>query len=95
MFFVGRYLRVKGDVFLADSFEKNPSVAEAVSSLLNIGFYIICIGILLMNMGSNEYAADLYAFLRNLSVRLGLSIFAVGAIHFFNILVVAILSRKR
>ncbi|HEY1267550.1 MAG TPA: hypothetical protein VGH16_09860 [Candidatus Binatia bacterium] len=109
--FTGSFINRKGRAFLADAFAASPTTGEALASLLNIGFYIICAGLLLWTIGTGPHGTVIYhqgptgtqtetVFLVGDSIRkvfflVGLSIFVVGIIHLINILAVAILSRKR
>ena len=94
-FVVGHTLRTKGYVFLSHTFNRNPAVADSVQFLLSLGFYLLCAGLLLWNLG--EPPVEQWSFqrvLENASVRLGVSIFVVAVLHSFNILVLAILNRN-
>ena len=111
MIVVGRFINSKGRVFLSDAFATSPKIADAVASLLNVGFYIICVGLLLWTIGTGPHGTVIYTntpsgahtevvfplrdSIRKVLMPVGVSIFIVGVIHFLNILAVAILSRKR
>ena len=93
---VGHLLRTRGRVFLDHTFGDNPAVAGSVQLLLNLGFYLICGGLLLWNLGvpATSDSRSLAETIRTVSLRLGISIFVVAAFHSLNLLVLSILNRN-
>jgi len=107
---VGRMLKRHGGVLLADSFGDDSPVGKSVSFLLDLGFYLLCLGLVLWNVGSPptgqwrpdpdnpQQSMNVFApedVFYSVAMRLGVSIFVVAVFHSLNILVVSILSRKR
>jgi len=94
-FGVGHILRTRGRVFLDHTFGAAPAVAESVHVLLNLGFYLMCAGLFLWNLGlpGPEDASPSDA-LRSASLRLGVCIFVVAGFHSLNLLVLSILNRN-
>jgi hypothetical protein len=101
-YFVGAALRSRGWLFLSSTFEHRPAVANSVQFLLNLGFYLTCLSLLLWNLGidpSTRWVDGKQVFamrdlVQTVSTRLGISIFVVAAFHTVNILVLSILSQK-
>ena len=101
-YLVGSALRSRGWLFLSNTFENRPAVASSVQFLLNLGFYLMCLSLLLWNLGldpSTRWVDGKQVFtvrdlVQTVSVRLGISIFVVAAFHTINILVLSILSTK-
>jgi hypothetical protein len=95
---IARILNVSGRRFLDHSFKSDGAVVQPVHILLNLGFYLLCIGLFLWNIGiggSSYSQENIYSqVIEDAAVRLGVSIFVVGAFHSINILVLAILNRK-
>lgn len=92
---VGRVLRSRGRVFLGHSFRDQPEVAESVDFLLILGFYLLCLGLLLWNVGVSPYQIDtVQKVVQEVALRLGISIFVVAAFHSMNILVLSVLNRR-
>lgn len=106
---VGRALRVHGGTFLKHSFQAQPEVSRAVQFLLDLGFYLLCLALLLWNLGTPPSAGfqsdpenpgamiSLFGWsnaAQSVALRLGISIFVVAAFHSLNILVLPILNRK-
>ncbi len=101
-FFVGAALRSRGWLFLSSAFEHRPAVASSVQFLLNLGFYLTCLGLLLWNLGTDpstrwvdgKQVFTLRDVVQSVSTRLGVSIIVVAALHTVNILVLSILNQK-
>ena len=101
-FFVGAALRSRGWLFLSGTFEHRPAVAGSVQFLLNLGFYLTCLGLLLWNLGTDPSARwvdgkqvfTLRDAVQSVSTRLGVSIIVVAALHTVNLLVLSILNQK-
>jgi hypothetical protein len=101
-FFVGGALRSRGWLFLSGTFEHRPAVASSVQFLLNLGFYLTCLGLLLWNLGTDPSARwldgkqvfTLRDVVQTVSTRLGVSIIVVAVLHTVNLLVLSILNQK-
>ena len=92
---VGRTIYKNGRVFLIDAFHGNESLADSVNHLLVCGFYLISFGYisLVLNLGYN--VADPQEAIEVLSVKIGLVLFALGLMHFFNLFLFTHLRRRR
>lgn len=101
-FTVGHALRSRGRIFLNHTFERQPAVAESVHFLLSLGFYLMCLSLLLWNLGiepSRSFKDGIPVFttthlVQTVAERLGISIFVVAAFHTLNILILSILNRN-
>jgi hypothetical protein len=95
---IARILSAYGRRFLNHTFKSDDAIVQPVHVLLNLGFYLLCIGLFLWNIGiggSSYSQENIYSrVIEDAAVRLGVSIFVVGAFHSINILVLAILNRK-
>ncbi len=91
---LGIYLNRKGRFLLGELFKDSPTVGSILAVFLNIGWYLVCIGLLLWNIGIETAAVGFSEIFREVALRLGISIFVVGVLHFLNVLTVAVLSRK-
>jgi hypothetical protein len=96
---VGKQLRTRGRVFVSHTFETHPALVDSVQFLLNLGFYLLCVSLLLWNLGvepgehRDEFSVvDLF---QSVLVRLGSSILAVAALHSLNVLILSVLHRKQ
>jgi len=86
---VARTLSKNGRVFLVDSFEGNEGLADSVNHLLVVGFYLINIGYILLSLKTNKDIDTLRVCIEFLSVQIGFVLLVLGALHFFNIFVIA------
>jgi hypothetical protein len=95
---IARILSAYGRRFLDHTFKSDDAIVQPVHILLNLGFYLLCIGLFLWNIGvgGSSYSQEEIYFqvVEDAALRLGISIFVVGAFHSTNILVLAILNRK-
>lgn len=95
---IARILSVYGRRFLNHTFKSDVEIVQPVQILLNLGFYLLCVGLFLWNIGvggSIDSHDTIYSqVIEDAALRLGISIFVVGAFHSINILVLAILNRK-
>ena len=95
---IGWFLRSRGKVFLTHTFRARPEVASAAHFLLNLGYYLTCGALLLINLGirpENGYNQS-YAWwdaVETVTVRLGICVLVVATFHTANILILSVLNR--
>ncbi|MEU7573249.1 hypothetical protein [Micromonospora sp. NPDC049240] len=81
---VARTLSRNGLVFLRDVFPDD-RLAEAVNSLLVVGFYLLNLGYVTVAMKESDPIGDASQALEQLSLKVGLVLLVLGALHFFNV----------
>ncbi|MEH0845550.1 hypothetical protein V6U81_24485 [Micromonospora sp. CPCC 205711] len=81
---VARALSRNGLVFLEDVFAE-PRLANAVNSLLVVGFYLLNLGYVTVAMKHEEPVASASQAMEELSLKIGLVLLVLGALHFFNV----------
>lgn len=91
---VARTLFKNGKVFLVDIFHGNKELADSVNNLLLVGFYLVNIGYAVYTLKVTESIADARAVIEMLSIKIGIIILILGAMHFFNLYIFFTL-RKR
>lgn len=95
---IARIISAYGRRFLNHTFKSDNAIVQPVHILLNLVFYLLCIGLFLWNIGvggSSYSQENIYLqVIEDAAFRLGISIFVVGAFHSMNILLLAILNRK-
>ena len=84
---VARTLHKNGRVFLVESFLGNETLVDSVNHLLVVGFYLINIGYVTLDLKYGAAAATAQEALETLSTKVGLVLLVLGAMHFFNLLV--------
>lgn len=84
---VARVLSESGEMFLIKCFGQDEALAKSTNRLLVIGFYLVNIGFICTRLdGWKAGAIDL---IPDVGSRVGLSILVLGAMHFFNMFMIA------
>jgi hypothetical protein len=91
---VAHTLHKNGRVFLIDAFQGNAALADSVNHLLVVGFYLINIGYVSMELKSDVTLSSLRQAIELVSGKIGIVLLVLGAMHFFNLYVFSRL-RKR
>ena len=78
---VGWTLRHNGLVFLAKTEAERP-LAEALSHLLIVGFYLVNFGAISFAMKTSERVTDVQTGIELLSTKVGMILVALGVMHF-------------
>ena len=82
---VARTLFRSGRVFLVDSFLGNEALADSVNRLLVVGFYLINIGYIAVAVKYGATPKNVQEVFEVLSLKVGLVLLILGALHFFNL----------
>ena len=91
---VAKTLHRNGRVFLVDTFKRNEPLADSVNTLLVVGFYLINIGYVTLALRYGNKPADLQSAIEFLSTKVGLVLLVLGAMHFFNLAVFALMRNR-
>ena len=91
---VARTLHRSGRVFLVDAFHGNQELADSVNHLLVVGFYLINIGYIALALRTDSPMTTFRQIIELESVKIGVVLLILGAMHFFNILVFAKMRNK-
>ena len=86
---VARTLHRSGRVFLVDAFHGNTELADSVNHLLVVGFYLVNIGYIALALRTDSPMATFRQIIELESVKIGVVLLILGAMHFFNIFVFA------
>jgi len=86
---VARTLHRSGRVFLVDAFHGNTELADSVNHLLVVGFYLINVGYIALALTTSSPMTTFREIIELESVKIGIVLLNLGAMHFFNILVFA------
>jgi membrane-bound ClpP family serine protease len=81
---VARTLHRNGRVFLVEAFHGNEAMADSVNHLLVVGFYLINVGYVTLAMSFGNKPDSLQQSFEFLSIKFGLVLIVLGAMHFFN-----------
>ncbi len=91
---VARTLFKNGKVFLIDIFHGNKELADSVNNLLLVGFYLINIGYAVYTLQVTSAITNVQQVIERLSLKIGLIILILGAMHFFNLYIFFTLRKK-
>ena len=91
---VARTLFKNGKVFLIDIFHGNKELADSVNNLLLVGFYLINIGYAVYTLQVTGGIVNTQEIIEKLSLKIGLIILILGAMHFFNLYIFFTLRKK-
>ena len=86
--FVSRTLSKNGEIYLIDGFNGNVELAKSVNHMLVVGFYLINIGFVLVRLQASNQLIDFETMIVYLSSNIGLVLLILGALHFFNMIVI-------
>ena len=92
---VARTLSRHGRVFLVDVFGGDGKIAEAVNSLLVVGFYLINLGYVSLALRVGDRIVQPSDAIEALSVKIGGVLLVLGAMHFLNLFVFSRIRRSR
>lgn len=91
---VARALARNGQVFLEEVFA-DERLARAVNSLLVVGFYLLNLGYVTVSMKHPDPVDSTSQAMEELSMKIGLVLLVLGALHFFNVFALGRYRRNR
>jgi len=91
---VAHTLHKNGRVFLVDVFHGNEQLADSVNHLLVVGFYLINLGYVSLALKLGYSLASAQEGIEALSVKVGMVLLVLGAMHFFNLLIFSRMRRR-
>jgi hypothetical protein len=91
---VASTLSHNGRVFLADVFDSNLELSDAINRLLVVGFYLLNLGFVMLYLRGGGEVADLTGLFETLSVKIGIVMLVLGVIHFVNVMVFSSMRRR-
>ena len=91
---VGHTLHKNGRPFLVHAFDGNALLADSINNLLIVGFYLVNFGFVSLALKTRAPADDLQQSIELLSVKMGMVLLVLGAMHFFNMRMLHKLGRR-
>ena len=82
---VAQTLFRNGRIFVIDAFGGNETMADAVNHLLLVGFYLVNIGFVSMYLSYGVKPTTTVDAMEYISIKIGVVLLVLGAMHFFNI----------
>ena len=83
-----------GRRFLLDVFQGDESLADSVNHLLVVGFYLVNLGYISLQLKLEQVPADGAQVTEALATKVGLVLVVLGAMHFGNLFVLAKMRRN-
>lgn len=85
---VARTLSRSGEVFLVKCFGQDEELARSTNHLLVVGFYLINLGFIALRLGgwTSEPPVNLLPYVGS---KIGVTLLMLGAMHFFNMAMIA------
>ena len=91
---VASTLSHNGRAFLADVFDSNHELADAINKLLVVGFYLINLGFVMLYVRGGGEVDDLTGLFETLSVKVGIVMLVLGVVHVVNVMVFSSMRRR-
>jgi hypothetical protein len=91
---VARTLSGNGRIFLADVLHGDERLADAVNHLLVVGFYLLNLGFVALYLRTGAAVDDARGVFEALSVKLGVVLLVLGAMHLANVYVLSRIRRR-
>lgn len=91
---VAHTLHQNGRIFLVDVFHGNEPLADSVNHLLVVGFYLINLGYVTLALKLGYKLASAQEGIEALSVKVGMVLLVLGAMHFFNLFIFSRMRRR-
>lgn len=91
---VARTLHVNGRAFLVDAFAGNEELADSVNHLLVVGFYLINLGYVSLNLETGLYPDSLAMSIELLATKIGHVAIVLGLMHFANLYIFSSMRRR-
>lgn len=91
---VARTLFKNGLIFLVDVFSGNEALASSVNHLLVVGFYLINLGFVALELRIATPVVDARSSIEALASNMGTVLLVLGTMHFFNLYVFSRLRRN-
>ena len=86
---VARTLSKNGEVFLVKCFGQDQQLAKSTNHLLVVGFYLVNLGFIALRMDGWNEARAVASTIPYVAGKIGLSVLVLGAMHFFNMAMIA------
>lgn len=95
IYWVGQLFYRKGYVFILNLYQGNQSAASATNKLLLTAYYLFNIGYAFVSIRSWNHIVDYTHLVTILSAQVGLLILILAITHYFNMLIIYIISRNK
>jgi len=87
-------LSKRGRIFLVDGFGGKEELADSINHLLVVGFYLMNLGWVSLSLRFGARPDDVPTAIEFLTTKIGIILIVLGAMHFFNMFVIARLRQR-
>lgn len=87
-------LSKRGRIFLVDGFGGKEDLADSINHLLVVGFYLMNLGWVSLSLRFGDRPKDVPEAIEFLTTKVGIILIVLGAMHFFNMFVIAQLRQR-
>ena len=92
---VARTLFTHGRAFLIDAFTGDEALADSINHLLVVGFYLVNLGIICLNLTLNHTVSDPASLIESLATKVGIVLLVLGGMHLVNLVGLHKIRRSR
>lgn len=93
--YAGRYFYSNGRIFIISLFNGNVVLADGLNKLLLIGYYLLNIGYSFIKLKQWQKISSLEMLFSSLASNIGVLVFILAIIHYFNMGVIYLLSKSK
>jgi hypothetical protein len=93
--YVGRYFYSNGRIFIISLFNGNVELADQINRLLLIAYYLFNIGYSFLKLKQWQKVVSLDVLFSSLASNIGVLILILAVIHYFNMLIIYMLSKRK
>ncbi len=93
-YWVGKSLYKNGRLYLQQIFQQNEQLIDPINKVLLTGYYLLNVGYVFVLMVQQLPIYTYDHLIEVLSSRVGIILVSLGGIHFFNLAVLYLISRK-
>lgn len=92
---VARTLFTHGRAFLIDAFTGDEALADSINHLLVVGFYLVNLGIICLNLALDHPVTDPAGLIESLATKVGIVLLVLGGMHLMNLVGLQRIRRSR
>jgi hypothetical protein len=93
--YVGKYFYTNGRIFIISLLNDNVSLADHINKLLLVAYYLFNIGYAFIKLKHWQKISNMEMLFSSLSVNMGMLILILACTHYFNMLIIYILSKSQ
>lgn len=94
IYYVGKLFHRNGRVFILGLFQQNESLTDTTNNILLMAYYLFNIGYTVVQFSFWEKVTGIHGMVTSISTRTGILIFILAVTHYFNMLLIYILSNR-